>query len=55
MTDTAEIRKMQRELCRLQRERPDVYNVVKELLAMPEEQAAEVMRQAMPIIKKGMN
>lgn len=55
MTQQAELLKMQRQLEELRRTRPDVYNLIRDALALEPAQYEEFMRQAMPILKKYMN
>lgn len=55
MTRQAELMKLRRQLEELRRDRPDVYDLLLDVMALPADDYAEFMRQAMPILKKYMN
>lgn len=55
MTRQAELLKLQRQLEQLRRDRPDVYDLIADALALPADKYDEFMRQVMPILKKYMN
>lgn len=55
MTEAGEILKLRRQLEEIRRTRPDVYDLIRDALALDPAQYEEFMRQAMPILKKYMN
>jgi hypothetical protein len=55
MTEAGELLKLRRQLEELQRTRPEVYDLIRDALALPPAEYEEFMRQAMPILKKYMN
>lgn len=52
MTEAGEILKLRRQLEEIRRTRPDVYDLIRDALALSPAEYEEFMRQAMPILKK---
>ena len=55
MTEAGELLKLRRQLEEIRRTRPDVYDLIRDALALSPAEYEEFMRQAMPILRKYMN
>ena len=55
MTDAAQVMRIYNQLQEIRRKRPDVYDLIEKALDLPEDEYAEFMTQAMPILRKGLN
>ena len=55
LTMDAEARKILRQLEELRRKKPEVYQLLQDAAALPEDKYTLFMQQVMPILKKYMN
>lgn len=55
VTRQAELDKITRQLNNLRRKRPAAYKLIMDVLALPQTQQEEYMRQIMPILKNYMS
>ena len=55
MTLDAETRRIIKDLEKIRRERPEVFQLMQEYIELPEDKKRLFIRQVMPILKKCMN